>query len=158
MKKIILVLSFLILTNFANGQWYFKQYQIKDINQLSKVQLDESLKNSREAQFTSLISVGLGAGFLLANKYGLWESDTNPSDFEKFIGRKSLHDIYAVIGISFLAGGTIAFVGYLERSKNIRIAIHRNFPNLGILQLSPTIIYTNYSSSGNFGLALNLNF
>ena len=158
MKKILLVLSLLILTNFAQAQWYFKEYKVNDINLLTKLQLDESLKLSRSNMWGGGLCVVLGGGLLLANKYGLWESDTNPSDFEKLIGRKSLHDIYGAIGIAFIAGGTIGFFGYLDRSKNIKVAMRRNFPALGSLHLLPKIDYNQFTSSANLGLNLTFNF
>ena len=154
----MVILSLLILTNLAEAQWYFKKYQVKDINQLTKEQLDESLSDTRVFKSLGGISVVVGFGFLLANKYGLWESDTNPTPTEKLIGRKSMHDIYAVCGVTMISLGTIAFFGYLERSKNIKIVIHRNFPTLGSLNLSPRIIYNNCNASGNYGLALTCNF
>lgn len=158
MKKFMIVLSLLILSNIANAQWYYKEYQVNDINLLTRLQLDESLKDSRMSQITSAICVAAGGGFLLANKYGLWESDTNPSDFEKFIGKKSLHDIYAGVGFGFIAGGTIAFFGYLERSKNIKMVIRKNFPSMGSLHILPKIDYNRFTAWGNLGLSLTYKF
>ena len=158
MKKIVLVLSLLICTTFADAQWYFKKYQVKDMSQLTRVQLDESLKSSNNGILAGGFCAVMGGCFLLANKYGLWESDRNPSDFEQLIGRKTLHDIYGGVGVGLIAGGIIAFVGCLERSKNIKIAIRKNYPSLGLLQVLPRVEYNRFTASANLGLTLTCHF
>lgn len=158
MKNIILILSFLLFSNLSIAQWYTRKYKVTDINLLTKEQLNESLRDSRNGLLGTAGCAVLGGCFLLANKYDLWESDTNPSEFQKLIGKKSMHDMYGGVGVALIATGTIAFFGYLERCKNIKMAIHRNFPPLGSIHIIPKIDYNRYSLSGNYGLSLTYNF
>lgn len=157
MKKIILILSFLALSNLAGAQWYVKKYQVQDINLLTRSQLDESLKTAKNDLLVSGVVAGLGGCIFILSKYSMWTSD-DPSPLEQLIGEKGMNDLYAGIGIGMMAAGTIAFFGYLERTKNIRTVIHRNFPTLGTLHLSPKINYNRYTASGNLGLTLTWNF
>ena len=158
MKNIILILAFLMVSNLSNAQWYNRKYHVNDINLLNSYQLNESLSASKSALWVATGSAIVGGCFLLANKFDLWESDTNPSELQKLIGKKSMHDMYGGAGVGLIAVGTIAFFGYLERCKNIKMAIHRNFPPLGSIHVYPKIDYNRYSLSRNYGFALSYNF
>ena len=158
MKKIMLVLSLLILSTITEAQWYTRKYKVTDINLLTKEQLEASLKDSKNATLFSGITAGIGAGLFMLSKYDVWESDENPTFLEELIGKQGMHNIYAGSGILLLAAGTVAFFGYLERSKNIKTVMRKNFPPLGYIHFSPKINYNKFSSSGNFGFLLTYNF
>ena len=158
MKKLMLVLSLLIVSNLSNAQWYNRKYKVNDINLLTNEQLNESLRASKNALLVSGCTAVIGGCFLLANKWNLWVSDTNPSFLEQQIGQKSMHDMYGGVGFGLIAGGTIAFFGYLERTKNIKMAIHRNFPHISSIHITPKVDYNRYTFSRDLGLSLTYNF
>jgi hypothetical protein len=141
MKKIMLVLSIVLLTQFAEAQWYFKKYKINDINLLTKEQPDASLKDSKNATLISGIAAGLGAGLFILSRYDVRNSDENPTFIEQLIGKQGMHKIYAGSGILLLTVGTVSIFGYLERTKDIKMLIHKNYPPLGSIHFSPKIGY-----------------
>ena len=157
MKHLVLILALLILSNYSNAQWYTKKYYAKDINQLTREQLNESLHDSNTNLGISGVAVGLGAVVFVISKYNLWTND-EPSLFEQLVGEKGMNDIYAGAGIAIMAGGLIAFLSNVERIKNIKMAMRRNFPPLGQIRFTPKIDYNRYTASGNFGVSLTYNF
>jgi len=125
---------------------------------MTSEQLNESLRDSKNATWGSVGCAAVGGFFLLANKWNLWTSDTDPSEIQKLIGQKSMHDIYGGVGVLLIASGTIAFFGYLERTKNIKMAIHKNYPHLGSIHIAPKFDYNRYTASHNLGMTLTFNF
>jgi hypothetical protein len=62
MKKAFLTMSIAILLSVSgNCQWYNRRYGVNDINQLSKVQLNEALKRTQSRVTGGIILSGLGA-------------------------------------------------------------------------------------------------
>jgi len=153
----MVVILFLILSNFSQAQWYYKDYQVKDINQLTLQQLDESLKSSKSNVSNSGLIALVGGCFFLVGINNLLTLD-NPTMLEQLIGEKGMNDIFAGLGAAIFLGGTIGFFGYLERVGHIKTAIRQNFPISGSLHLSPRIIYTNYTASYHMGVTLTYNF
>ena len=157
MKKLMIVISLLILSNLSQAQWYFKNYQVKDINQLTLQQLNESLKTSKNQVLGSGLCAVFGGCLFLLGANSMLTLD-NPTMLEQLIGEKGMNDIFAALGAVVAVGGTIAFVGYLDRVGHIKTAIHRNFPITGSLHLSPGIIYNNYTASYQMGVTLSCSF
>lgn len=157
MKKLMIVISLLILSNFSQAQWYFKDYQVKDINQLTLQQLNESLKTTKNQVLGSGLCAVFGGGLFLLGINNLVTLD-NPTMLEQLIGEKGMNDIFAGLGAAVAVGGTIAFFGYLERAGHIKTAIHQNFPGMGTIHISPKINYDQYTGTGNFGVTLTCNF
>ena len=158
MKIIVLIFSMLILSNYSNAQWYKRKYNVYDINKLTSEQLNESLWDSKTNLGMSGVAVGLGAVVFVISKYNLWTTNDEPSLFEQLIGEKGMNDIYAGAGIAIMAGGLIAFLSNVERIKNIKMAIHRNFPPVGHIRFTPKIDYNRYTASGNLGLSITYKF
>ena len=63
MKKLMFLFIGIILALNINGQWYFNQYGVTDMNQLTESQLDLALTQSQKTIKTGkvLTFVGLGA-------------------------------------------------------------------------------------------------
>jgi len=158
MKKSILILSVLLFTfNNSYGQWFVKKYQVSDINQLSRTQLEESLKNTKDNIFTYGVIAGIGGGICFVSAFSAWSFE-DPSFFEQLIGEKGMSDILTGVGIGFLAGGTIAAIGYMDRKGKIKSAIQRNFPPAASFRFSPKMILNDYTASYGMGLSITYNF
>jgi len=157
MKKILVVIFFLILSDFSQAQWYSKKYRVDDINQLTLLQLDESLKSAKNDVLASGLTAVFGGCLFVLGKYSMLTSD-NPSFFEQLVGEKGMNDLWAGVGVGLFAGGAIAFFGYLEREGHIKTAMRQNFPGMGTIHLSPRINLGRFSPSGNFGVTLSCNF
>ena len=158
MKKSILILSVLLFSfNNSYGQWFVKKYQVSDINQLSRSQLEESLENTKGNLLTSGVIAGIGGSICLVSAFSAWSFE-DPSFFEQLIGDKGMSDILTGVGISFLAGGTIAAIGYMDRKGKIKSAIQRNFPPTTSFRISPKMILNNYTASYGMGLSITYNF
>ena len=153
----MIVFSLLILSNFSQAQWYSKRYQVSDMNQLTLLQLNESLKTTKDQVLGSGLLAICGGGLFLLGINNMLTLD-NPTMLEQLIGEKGMNDIFAGLGAAIFLGGTIGFFGYLERVGHIKTAIRQNFPISGSLHLSPRIIYTNYTASYHMGVTLTYNF
>src|SRR5664280_1938091 len=87
MKKVIIV-TFLALISISNscGQWYVKKYQVTDINFLSKVQLEESLQNSKNKLLFDGCTVAMGGAAFLISKYLKPGMSDDPTVIEQLLG------------------------------------------------------------------------
>jgi hypothetical protein len=87
MKKVI-ISAFLLLIYVINssGQWYVKKYQITDINFLSKVQLEESLQNSKNKLLFAGCTVTMGGAAFLISKYLKPGMSDDPTVIEQLLG------------------------------------------------------------------------
>ncbi len=157
MKKLTIVIILLILSKFSQAQWYYNDYQVKDINQLTLQQLNESLKTSKDMVLGSGLCAIFGGCMFLAGINSLVTLD-NPTMLEQLIGEKGMNDICAGVGAAMVVGGTIGFFGYLERVGHIKTAIRQNFPISGSLHLAPRVIYNNFTASYRMGISLTYNF
>lgn len=153
----MIVFSLLILSNFSQAQWYSKRYQVSDMNQLTLLQLNESLKTTKDQVLGSGLLAICGGGLFLLGINNMLTLD-NPTMLEQLIGEKGMNDIFAGVGAAMAIGGTIAFFGYLERVGHIKTAIRNNFPSVGSLHLSPEISYNNYTASLQAGVSITFNF
>ncbi|TAL68231.1 MAG: hypothetical protein EPN88_07210 [Bacteroidetes bacterium] len=141
MKKTI-IMSCLFLISIINlqGQWYIKEYNVTDINFLSKGQLDKSLVKSKNELLTAGTIAGMGGVVFILFKLA-------------HIGL-----IGTITGSGIMAGGVIAGIVCLERIGNIKSTINKNYPTVGSLSISPTIILNNYTRSCCSGFTLTFNF
>jgi len=159
MKKIIIA-SYLLLMSLISsyGQWYVREYAVSDINFLTKEQLMESLKSSKEKLLGSAIIAGVGGVFLAIGKYIPYQLPDNPTILEQIIGENGMNVIEIVIGAAVLAGGSIASVCFLGRIGIINSAIERNNPVVGSLNISPALVLKSCSRSYYPGFRLTVNF
>jgi hypothetical protein len=156
-----LIVSCLFLISFINsyGQWYVKQYNVTDINFLSKDQLEVSLFDSKNYLLYSGCVVVLGGLVILAGESTLHHGlDENPSIIEFLLGSEFMGNTYIVIGAGLLVGGTIASIAYIDRIGRIKSVINKNYPSVGSLNISPTIILNSYTRSYFPGFTLIYNF
>ena len=161
MKKIIIAVCLLFISVTSSyGQWYFRKYHVTNINSLSIIQLQESLKNSKTG-LRGAILIGAGGGVLM----GLLGVCTlylgfgdNPSRLAELLGSEFMGRTYLVIGAGLFAGGTIASIAYIGRIGRIKSVIRKNYPYAGSLNISPAIILDNSTRSYCPGFTLTFNF
>ena len=158
MKKSNLILCILLFL-FSNsyGQWYVRKYQVSDINQLSKKQLDESLGKTNGDLLSSGVIAGAGGCICIISAFSAWSFE-DPTILEQLIGEKGMSDILTAFGAGLLAGGSIAAIGYMERKAKIKSAIQKNFPLGTSLHILPKIILNNYTATYSLGVSIAYNF
>lgn len=159
MKKIIII-SFMLIISFPYlyGQWYVKNYNVTDINSLSKGQLEESLLKSKKDLLISGLIAGTGGVVFIIFKFLQPGMSDDPSFFEQLIGDKGVNDIGMITGAGILIGGTIASIAYLGRIVRIKSVIKKNYPLDGSVNILPAMILNNYTQSYCPGFTLNYNF
>ena len=159
MKRIVILFFLLIITLArSQGQWYTKKYGVSDINFLNQVQLEESLKNSKENILISgAIAVGGGIIFILFKYTGAGMSD-DPSFLEELIGDEGMNKLGMAFGLGLLAGGVVGSVIHIGRTGKIRSVLRSNFPGTSSLQISPDIFLNKYTRTSCPGVRLTYNF
>jgi hypothetical protein len=142
MEKALFGLSLFILTFLnAEGQWYAKQYNVQDINQLTKPQLEISLAQTKEYLLTASLVSGMGViGWAI-------------------LGYSHIAIIGSYICAGIFAGGAIVSIGYMQRIGAIKSALRRNYPSLhGSISISPALIKNNSTRNICSGISLTYNF
>ena len=159
MKKVIIV-TFLALISIINsyGQWYVKKYQITDINFLSKVQLEESLQNSKNKLLFAGCTVAMGGAAFLISKYLKPGMSDDPTVIEQLLGDDGVNKVGMITGAGLFIWGSIASIVHLGRIGRIRSVINKNYPPLGSLRISPTIMSNGFTRSSCQGFSLIYNF
>jgi hypothetical protein len=159
MKKSIIIL-FLLLISFINsyGQWYTREYNVTDINFLSKEQLKESLGESKKDLLLSAGIAGFGGIVFLIAKYTDPSLDDDATFFEQLIGEEGMQKLGIVTGLGLLAGGTIASIASLCRLGRIKSVINKNYPSIGSINISPAIILNSNLKSYCPGVTITYNF
>jgi len=159
MKKVI-ISAFLLLIYVINssGQWYVKKYQITDINFLSKVQLEESLQNSKNKLLFAGCTVTMGGAAFLISKYLKPGMSDDPTVIEQLLGDDGVNKVGMITGAGLIIWGSIASIVHLGRIGRIRSVINKNYPSVGSLEISPAIILDGYARSFCAGFSLNYSF
>ena len=159
MKKVI-ISAFLLLIYVINssGQWYVKKYQITDINFLSKVQLEESLQNSKNKLLFAGCTVTMGGAAFLISKYLKPGMSDDPTVIEQLLGDDGVNKVGMITGAGLFIWGSIASIVHLGRIGRIRSVINKNYPSVGSLKISPAIILNGYARSFCAGFSLNYSF
>lgn len=141
MKKTIVAFCFFIAAFLSSyGQWYERQYNVSDINQLSKGQLELSVILAKNNLLTAGFVSGMGAiGWTLTSLANM-----------------------SVIGTGICAGvfvgGAITGIVYMQRIGKIKSTIRRNYPASASLNISPALILNKYSGSYSSGISLTFEF
>ena len=159
MKKVI-ISAFLLLIYVINssGQWYVKKYQVTDINFLSKVQLEESLQNSKNKLLFAGCTVTMGGAAFLISKYLKPGMSDDPTVIEQLLGDDGVNKVGMITGAGLIIWGSIASIVHLGRIGRIRSVINKNYPSVGSLEISPAIILNGYARSFCAGFSLNYSF
>jgi hypothetical protein len=141
MKRIIFGFCLFMLTLFSSyGQWYERQYNVTDINQLSKAQLELSIEDAKNNILTSSLVGGVGGiGWLILN-----------------LAHEVIIASYICAGV-FVGGAVVSFA-YWKRIVKIKSTIRRNYPATASLNISPSLILNKYSGVYCSGISLKLNF
>jgi hypothetical protein len=159
MKRVAFASCLLLLLSFNSfGQWYQKKYQVPDINSLSLEQLQESLHESKSNTYISLGVAGVGGLLVLAGLYLPYEINDQSSFWEQLIGSKGMNYIITGIGVGCVIGGTISTFSFLGRTAKIKNTMNRNYPITGSLNISPKIMFNNYTRTSCAGVSLSINF
>ena len=159
MKKVI-ISAFLLLIYVINssGQWYVKKYKITDINFLSKVQLEESLQNSKNKLLFAGCTTAMGGAAFLISKYLKPGMSDDPTVIEQLLGDDGVNKVGMITGAGLFIWGSIASIVHLGRIGRIRSVINKNYPSVGSLKISPAIILNGYARSYSAGFSLNYSF
>ena len=159
MKKTVGILIFLICNCIVvQGQWYTKRYKVTDINQLTKIQLDESLRNSKNDMYGSMAVMALGGVVYTLGHYSVFDLSDNPTLLEQLMGKKGVNDAAMVIGAGLVIGGFISVVSSNSRVNKIKAALSKNFPALGAVRLLPAVIANIATRTVSPGVSLAINF
>jgi hypothetical protein len=63
MKRVLVLMSAMLFLAFSvNAQWYYNSYNVSNINDLNKAQLDLSLTKANQSVKTGQIMTGIGVG------------------------------------------------------------------------------------------------
>lgn len=159
MKKIFLASTFLVLLFTGSyGQWYVKKYNVKDINLLTKEQLQESWAQTRKNIGLNAIVAGTGTVILIINILAPFAPNDDPTWMESLFGYKWENDLTRVVCAGIIAAGTISFFTYLGRSARIKSVIRKNFPASGSLNISPVMVLNHGTKTYCPGFRLSFNF
>ncbi len=159
MKKLLFVLvALLVLGLNSSGQWYQKKYNVNDINQLTRDQLQESLANTKTALIFSSLIAGFGGVLFVVCKYLKPGMGEDPGWLEQLIGDDGMNKIGMGLGIGLFAGGGIATMVHLERNSKIKAALRSNYPPAAYLKISPLMVSVNKCQSLSPGVRFTFNF
>ncbi|NVO21629.1 MAG: hypothetical protein HXX13_18150 [Bacteroidetes bacterium] len=159
MKRIIVLsIVILMLINQAFGQWYTRKYHVNSINLLTREQLDESLKASKNNLMGSGICAGMGLGLILVSRYGSWAPETNPTLIQQIMGKKWKNTTAYIFGGALLLGGSTAFVINLGRIPKIKKTLNSNYHSSGSISARPGIIPAGPDGSFSGGISMQYNF
>jgi hypothetical protein len=159
MKKVVIsTFLLLILVINSSGQWYLKKYQVTDINSLSRDQLEESLLNSKRSLLFAGCTAAMGGACFLIFKYLKPGMSDDPTVIEQILGDDGVNKVGMITGAGLLIAGSIGSIVCIGRIGSIRSVINKNYPSLGSLDISPTIILNSYTRSSCSGFRLTYIF
>jgi len=159
MKRMIIVISALIFISAdACSQWYVKQYNVQDISLLNEMQLEESLHNTRNNVYYSLILSGAGGAMVLLAVLLPYEETEESTFVEQLLGEKNVNNLYIAGGVAIAAGGIVAAITYLARMGTIRSELEEPFSNSGSFSLSPSLFVVKPSNAVLPGLTMTFRF
>lgn len=160
MKKTIIFSGLLVLCAInVYGQWYVNKYNVTDIDFLSQRELEASIHESRQAVYGSLIFAGMGGAIVLIERFFPYEADEeNMTLIETILGEKGMRKVIIAGGVGVSAAGVVAAFIYLDRLGTLKSALRSNFPTVGSLSLSPTLIMERTSHNLCPGFTLTYNF
>ena len=159
MKRLLIVLSLLAcIYADAYSQWYVKQYNVQDISLLNELQLEESLRNTRNSVYYSLITTGVGGVVVLLAILLPYEETEESTLIEQLLGEKNVNNLYIAGGVAIAAGGLVAAITYLGRMGTIRSQLEERFPNSGSFSLSPSLFVVQPSHTVLPGITMTVRF
>lgn len=141
MKKTIVAFCFFMATLLSSyGQWYERQYNVTDINRLSKIQLELSIEDAKNNILTASLVGGVGGiGWLILH-----------------LSHEAVLTSYVCAGV-FVGGAVVSFA-YCQRIVKIKSTLKRNYPALANVNISPSMIINKYSKLYSTGITLTYTF
>lgn len=159
MKNLLVTVFFLVILSIpVSAQWYKDKYHVRDLNDLSIVQLTESRSAAKNGVYVSLGCLGLGSLAVLAGLYLPAEPSDDPTFLEQLIGPKGMSYLAAGIGVVFVVGGAIGTMVFSGRLIQVNSAIRRNFPEARSMRFTPGVIKDRYSGRYLPGATLTIRF
>jgi hypothetical protein len=153
-RKFLIIISLFLGFLDANGQWYYRHYGVKDINELSTIQLDYALYESKIIADRGLLGMATGVveiigGLVLINSY----SNRNGGDLS------------ALFGFFFTLGAPITFTygvvqGIIGGARISQIKNSKNYFDLkiGFIEVPPPLVIESSKIKTIKGLSLTLIF
>jgi len=155
---IIVISALIFISADACSQWYVKQYNVQDISLLNEMQLEESLHNTRNNVYYSLILSGAGGAMVLLAVLLPYEETEESTFVEQLLGEKNVNNLYIAGGVAIAAGGIVAAITYLARMGTIRSELEEPFSNSGSFSLSPSLFVVKPSNAVLPGLTMTFRF
>jgi len=159
--KTVLIILCLVLISFINayGQWFYKKYHVRDIDSLSKVQLQESYKDAKSGAGISAGMVGLGGVLLVLSIAVPPDTPADPNFYQQMFSEKDRQNVNIVLSSAIIVGSTFAALTYLGRMARIKVVTKRNFPPApGKIDVSPAVFPTGSIKSIQPGIKLTYRF
>lgn len=118
------------------------------------------MKDTKTGIYSSLAIAGVGGVVILLERLIPYkvDEDENPTIIEQLLGDKGVHTLTIAAGICIAGAGAIGSITYLGRLGTIRSALNRNFPPSGSVNLSPAIVFSDYSRTICPGFTLTCSF
>jgi hypothetical protein len=164
MKKTfhLVTLLLLLLTGPGYGQWYQNKYHVDDINKLTREQLEESLKSSKNVVIVSACVTVVGGVFFMAGKFG-WESSDEDKSFlsdvwEMIVGKEGRNSINMGIGAGLAAGGVIGMAIGGGRAGRIKATLTKNYSSFERIRISPAGVWNTANTRVAPGIRLVYTF
>jgi hypothetical protein len=110
MKKAALVFAAIILFSVnCNCQWYYKKYGVKDINQLSREQLNERLSMNKKIIGLNVCIMIVGTGFIIGGTHLINKANAEEVSLEGAYD----YTMEKTMGIVLLSSGILCDIGGL---------------------------------------------
>lgn len=154
MKRIILILSFtLVIVTSASSQWYSFKYGVSSLDKLTKVQLEESLKEERTHIRKNLIFSGVGCAMVTTGIIFIKNGEKNDDIVYGLWGL-----ILAPLGFIILPLELILLGVHLDRSIQIKNALKNASLKATVLNCPSEICLGNTYRHNVIGITICFNF
>ena len=160
MKRImtILVLSTAIFS-LANGQWYYKKYQVASLEDLTPGEIDLALHDANYLAAGCAIWAGAGVGIYFVGRSTVRNGlDEDATFLEQLLGNEVVGYGTMGLGIASVAGGLIGTLVGVTRIGMIKRSGRRTPGPQGSLNVSPVMILNQYSGTATPGAMLSVRF
>jgi hypothetical protein len=129
MKKLMFVLLILYFAFSVNAQWWYHEYNVSSINDLSQDQLNLSLKEINKDIKRALLMTGIGSGICIAG-IGILTKPTNSEVVRNY--RKVIGSTIAGLGGLLTVEAIINLIIGESRKHDIKVASVKFKPTTSI--------------------------
>ncbi len=154
MKRIILILTFtLVIVSSASSQWYSFKYGVSSLDKLTKVQLEESLKEEKTHIKRNLIWSGVGCAMVTTGIIFIKNGEKNDDIVYGLWGL-----ILTPVGFIVLPLELILFGVHYNRSMHIKKALKNASLNATVLNYPLELSLGNTYHHSVIGITVCFNF